>query len=277
MTVAAESAGIASSKVPVWQTVKTGYRDTFGNPAVFAAAAALPFLLTVGLVIGLAEAGAGPMTFLIEAPVSVVLTVCFELVWLRFLLLGPKGRRPAFLPEANRRFRVFLGYTLLLALLTVAGSALIALPAYRTESSLEDTPYLIYALGLAIYVVGIYFYLRLGFVLLFVAVDAPQRLGESWRLTRGNGMWLLLIILLSLLPLLTIPFIAGIAIVLAFPESSAQVESGSLTGWALWLDVFFTQLMLFCFYGVSSAALVQAFCHLSGWSRQRDELYQRFE
>lgn len=277
MTAVTDSASVSLSKVPVWQAVKTGFRDSFGNPTVFAAAAVLPLLLTVALVIGLAEAGAGDKGFLIEAPVSLLLACCFELVWLRFLLLGPQGRRLTFLPEANRRFRIFLGYTLLLALLTVAGIMLAALPAYGLSNALEGTPYLIYGLVVVLYVVGVYFYLRLGFVLFFVAVDAPQRLSDSWRLTRGNGIRLLFILLLSLLPLLTIPFVAGIAIVLAFPESSAQVETGNLTGWALWLDVFFTQLMMFCFYGVSSAALVQAFCHLSGWSRERDELYQRFE
>jgi len=208
---------------------------------------------------------------------SLLLTISFEVVWLRFLLLGPEGRSTRFLPAVNRRLLVFLGYTLLLALLTVAGPVLAALPAYSLNTGLEGTPYLVYGLGAAMYILGVYFYLRLGFVLLFVAVDAPQRLGDSWRLTRGNGIRLLLILVLSLLPLLAIPFVAGIAIVLAFPESSAQVETGGLTGWALWLDVFFTQLMLFCFYGVSAAALAQAFCHLSGWSRQRDELYQRFE
>jgi hypothetical protein len=43
---AIELASLPRSKVPVWQTVKAAYRDTFGKPRALLTAAALPFVLS---------------------------------------------------------------------------------------------------------------------------------------------------------------------------------------------------------------------------------------
>lgn len=269
---ALETEANAGTKLPIWQTVKAGYRDTFGNFGAFLRAACIPFVLTLGLALALPEDG-GPAASILGAVLATVFAVLFELTWYRFLLLGP-GTGSPLLPRFDRTLWVFFGYTLLLMLPIAPAEGLFLLLGSREETG----PAALYVIAGVLYLLGVYLSLRIGFSRLWIAVGATGRFGDSWRRTRKNGLRLLLAVGLLSLPLFVVVAAAGTLIVVFSPETAAQIEeSGKFEGWPRWADIVITQAGLFFFYGISCGALVRAFCVLTGWVSNREELLERFE
>jgi hypothetical protein len=269
---AIDSALQSPAKVPVWRTAVTSYRETFDNFGAFLTAAALPCLLTLALGLFLPESsevpGAGFMRFLLEN----LFVAAFELAWFRLLLLQTPEARPRLLPRPHRRLLPYLGYTLLLLLLHLPYVVFI----YKPEN-LVDAPVFTYVLIGVLYLAAVYFNLRFVFVYLWIAVDAEGRLGASWRATRKNGLRLVIVVLAVGIPLLLVLIAGGTLLVVLFPEYAIEAEAGTADGWLAWVDMTLTQILLFAYYGVSGAALTQAFCILTGWVSNRGELLERFE
>ena len=128
-----------------------------------------------------------------------------------------------------------------------------------------------------LYLLGLYVMIRLGFVLPWVAIDAPERLAASWRATRGNGLRIIATGVMAGLPLLALLFIAGILLVLTFPESTVQLQTGQLSSRLFWIDFAITQILSFSYYAVSTAALAEAFCQRTGWVSDRQDILERFD
>ncbi|MFN4764777.1 hypothetical protein ACKGJN_16735, partial [Gillisia sp. Q332] len=114
-----ENAEAVVPKLPIWQTTKAAYRDTFGNLGVVATAAAVPFGLSVLVDIALPEDAAGAALAVIRLFLTTAVVALFEIAWLRRLLLEESTARPGLVPPIGRRFRVFVGYSLLLTVLYV--------------------------------------------------------------------------------------------------------------------------------------------------------------
>ncbi|WP_299623153.1 hypothetical protein [Pelagibius sp.] len=264
--------------LPIWQIVKASYRDTFRHSRAFATAAALPFLISV--ILAALTTGAiedQDQVLVVRIIPDSILVALFEIAWLRFLLLDTDAARPSFLPRPGARILPYVGYALFLLLLSV--------PSYVTFLAFEQladvrTPdwWVFLAATLLLYVVGIYFSLRFGFVYLWIAVDAPERLGASWRRTRGNGLRLLLILFIVAAPpfLLTLSSVPLLAVL--SPESAARLDNNSATGLLLWTNIAVEELINYVLYGLSATAMVHAFRHLTGWISDRDRtILERFE
>jgi hypothetical protein len=249
-----------------------GYRETFSNLGAFATAAMVPCLLIVALGYFLPEDSVVPGAALFSFLLENFFVVFFELAWFRFLLLRSAETRPRPLPRLDRRLMPYLGYTLVLLLFHLPYVLFI----YKPER-LADAPVLTYVVIGLLYLSAVYLNLRFIFVFLWIASDGPGRLRASWRATRKNGLRLLIITLATGVPLLLVLAVAGTLLVVLFPEYALDSEAGEAEGWVHWIDVAITQILLFINYGVSGAALAQAFCLLTGWVSNRGELLERFE
>lgn len=265
--------GVASlprMKVPIWRTTKAAYRDTFGNLGALVTAAAVPFALSLLIDLALPEqqGGAG----LLRLFLSTLVVALFELAWLRHLLLGREAR-PRLVPRLDRRLRTFIGYSLLLTLLTV--------PALLLQTVLEETslpvPEILIVAVVILYAVGSYLWVRFGFVFLWIALDARERLGDSWRSTRSNGLRILIVLILVGLPLLLPLFGFGFFVGVVSPELGAQIENSTLEGAPLWVLLVAGNALLYLYYALSCAVVVGAFGVITGWLRHRNELLERFE
>ena len=259
-------------KLPIWQTVKAAYRDSFGNPSALLTAAAIPFVLSLLLDTAMpAEAGdlGSDILRLVLDSVAVAL---FEITWFRHLMLGGDAGRPGPLPAIDRRLRLFLCYTLLLSLLFVPN----LLVEKLVGPAVQLAPHLLVP-AVFLLAASSYLFVRFAFVSLWIAVDAPERLGESWRYTRRNGLRILVAVVLVAVPILLPLFGLGIVLAIVAPELAARLESGSLDGGALWLHKAGSNILLYLYYALSCAALVRAFGLLTGWLGDRRALLERFD
>ena len=263
-------------RLPVWRIVKACYRDTFRHGHALAKAAAVPLLISVAVAALATGAIADENQLLIVRSIpDIVLIAFFEIAWLRLLLLDRDEAAPGFLPRPGARIFPYVGYALLLSLFYAP-----AVFAFLTSEAVSQTEaawiYWLVA-ALVLYVVGIYFSLRLGFVYLWIAVDAPERLDASWRRTRGNGLRLLLILFIVATPIVFLAFASLPLLATLSPESAFRLETNSATGVLLWTSVAVEQFITFLVYGLSAAAMVRAFSHLAGWSLDRREILERFD
>lgn len=268
---AIELSSHSQSKVPFWRTVKAAYRDTFGKLLTLLPAAALPFALSVLVEVLLPEQLGSGMAVL-RVFLNALIVAIFELVWLRYLLLGREAS-PRLLPPPDRRLARFVGYSLLLTLLVLPAmfmQAVLAQPAL-------EAPHVIGAMTIVLYVVGSYFWVRFAFVFPSIALDAPERLGPAWRATRRNGLRILVAIVLVGMPLL-LPLLAfGALLSIVAPDMATALEEGRIEGALWWILLAGSQVLLFLYYALSTAVLARAFCALTGWTVNRSELLERFE
>lgn len=268
-----ESEEAAILKLPIWQTTKTAYRDTFGNMGVVATAAAVPFGLSVLLDIVLPEESAGAALTIIRLFLPTTFAALFEIAWLRRLLLEGSTARPRLVPPIGRRFGVFVGYSLLLTVLFVPALFFKIVLVETAEASPVTFGIFVFVL----YIAASYLSVRFGLVAPWIALDAPQRLGESWRRTQRNGLRILISYCLTALPLVLLLAVFGVIIAAVSPELAAQFEDGAFDGSAYWFVVIGGNAMLYLYYALSCAVLAHAFCTLTGWQRGRRELLERFE
>lgn len=268
MTVETNLEAAPTPRIPIWQTVKAGYRNAFGNFRVLLTAAALPIVISALLEATIPEESA----WLRILP-SFAAIALFEIVWLRFLLLPSPDTRPGFLPNPGRRFWPFFGYYLLLLLPY--------LPALFFQHFAEKhdgpVPVLSIALIAVLYALGIYLGARFSFAFLWIATDAPQRLGASWRTTRKNGLRLIIALCLVAVPPLLLLFGIGALATIFAPEIAAQIEAGEFEGWVFWAVLLVGNVLLYLYYAVTCTVLVHAFSVLTGWNAVPQEILERFE
>lgn len=268
---ALEIAAHPRRNVPVWQTMKAAYRDTFGKLGALLPAAALPFALSFLVeVIPLEQQSIS--TGFLRALLNTLAVAIFELVWLRYLLLGREAS-PRLVPPVDRRTSRFVGYALLLTLFTLPA---MVLQAVLTETS-REVPHLLAGVTVILYVVGGYLVVRFGLVFPWIALDLPERLGASWRVTRANGLRILIATVLVGLPLLLPLFAFGAVLGIVAPDLGAALMEETIEGAMWWGLLVAGQVLLYLYYALSSAVLAHAFCVLTGWTSNRSALLERFE
>lgn len=259
-------------KLPIWQTVKAAYRDSFGNLGALLIAAAIPFVLSLLLDVAMpAEASSFGLT-LGQTVASILIASLFELAWLRFLLLGPATARPALLTGLGRRLPLFLGYTLILFLFFLPNMLLFQGVGSDSASTLG----MIIA-AVLLYVLATYLWARFTFALLWIAVDAPQRLGDSWRTTAGNGIRMLVALVLVGIPLmLTVVVLTHLATAV-FDNERSQFDAGTFQDWTLWALHGAGNVLLYLYYAFTCSVLTCAFSVCTGWRGDRRALLERFD
>ena len=265
----------ARRRLPIWQTAKGAYRDTFANIPALAIAGALPCLMSILLDFAVAdEADELPLQVL-RLTITSVIGGLFECVWLRTLLLESSDAPARPLPPLNLRFARYIGYGLLF---TFPFGLMMVLRQVTGGTPTQHALALALGATFAItYVILIFLYLRLSFVFCWIVTDFRATLMDSWRCTRGNGVRLLVAYLLVSMPLLALPFAFGIIIAMISPDFAQQFGSGTLEQDTRWYLLIGGNIGVYLYYGVEAAFGARAFCTLTGWQSDRRELLERFE
>lgn len=200
----------------------------------------------------------------------------FAVSWHRLLLLGPTSGKPAILPAWRRRHWLFLGYTVLLcvlSLLALAPLALIVIGANKfsavAQGQIQDqgTPWLAIGLltaGIIGYIVGLASFMRFPLVLPARAVDERFGLRHAWRLGRGQGWRLLITFMLTMLVMTLLVSIAAIPLALALYVPAALIwglteQANTFVGTLINVFLAYPATALFI------AVLSIAFRTVSGW------------
>lgn len=305
MTVQETTASLPSLGIAA--TVSDAYSAVFGQVWLLCKAAALPFVLS--LVIG--GIGAVILETHLALDIGIQLlgllpVVIFGIAWSRIVLIGPQsGAIPR--PLLGRRTWIYFGYTLVQFMLIIlpmialafvaAGTAFLESsisPAFDLESSaafdLESSAarvFLMVPVTFAVYLILLYFLIRLALVFPAVALDQKLGLSGSWRLTRGNGLKLYLAMILVIIPVVVATMIGG-ALLSSFlfvgldqPHASLVGPGGGFDWMTLALiaapATVFSVLVQYVTFGLIVAAFAKAYAHLSGWGGPREEVLQRFE
>ncbi len=277
------------AQLPIWATVKATYRSVLAeNLGRLPKAAFAPFLLSLALILVFAllfpgqfepatvgeEPHAG-LADLVRALLGLVPYVIFAVTWHRLVLLGDA---PSWLPSWRRRHWRFLGYSLVLfglaylLLLALGLAGTVALWALGSGPSGEEASVpmavLSAAAALLLGLVVAWTVLRLSFVFPAAAVDEGYGLGDSWRQTRGQGLRLVAILVLIVLPvyaaLILLTGLIGLAIGLI-----ARVSDGAASE-AVGLAIFLVSASVGIVLGYIALALgvtfiSTAFRTCSGW------------
>lgn len=284
MTATTDSEAVVLLKVPVWKTIKGACRDTLANLGALIAIAVLPILASILLesaASAIQDSGLGDVAGVIVAVLRVALDLLvvalFELAWLRFLLFSSSKAGPRDLLRPGWRLLPFFGYGLVLFIPF--------LPALLLQHGAANhdgpVPAVTIALVVFAYLLGGYFSFRLSFVLLWVAGDAPGRLIASWRATRKNGLRILVATCLIAIPLailvILLSLTVGVALAFVDPELALQLENDTTEGWPFVVTLLIGSVIVFTFYALTCATLYNAFSFLTGWTRNRKEIFERFE
>ncbi len=277
--------------LPIWSSVAAVFRTVLiENLGYFPRAVLAPMLLSLLLLLlqvrfgtPLATEGEPPATasladFLLSLAGTVPYVV-FAVAWHRLVLLGPSQGLPAYQPSWRKRHFHFLGYLLLLGLfaglfLLFLGLALsFLLPGLSPEATPSAGQELLglTALIAVLLLVG-WFTLRLSFVLPARALDEAYKLSDSWRQTRGQGLRLLVVLLVvqlviaipSVIIVVLIGTSTGVMSVISQMGSGRELEAGILlVGILPVLILGFLASYLATALGVT--VLSQAFKTCSGW------------
>ncbi len=195
----------ALRKLAVLQTLSEAYGRVLTNLPLLARAALVPFLLSLALLAAsFAAAESPPLTTLIMVLGFVPYTI-FGVAWHRVTLLGPAAGAPPLVPAWRQRHSRFLGY---LVAVTVIGYGVAVMVLSITftlvRPGAEVTPRAWSAVLVAGALILAYVTMRLSFVFPAVAVDEAYRLKHAWAHTKGQGLRLLGVLLLSAIPMLAL-------------------------------------------------------------------------
>ncbi|NIA67988.1 hypothetical protein HBA54_05230 [Pelagibius litoralis] len=267
------------TKLPIWQTAKAGYSETYRNLRAFLTAAALPFALSLLLAATFADAPEGQGFTILHSALDILIVALFELAWYRHLMLQSAETRPRLLPRPGARLLAYLGYAWLLGLAFIP-----AMLTLEQPTGTEDTASTAHGMLLAqmaavilLYIFALYLNVRLGFAFLWIAIDETGRLGESWRSTKDNGLRLLAVVMIVAAPFLGIAVIGSVVTATMFPDVLTQLETPEAGGGPFWFGLVAEQTLIYIFYAVGSAAFVHAFSNLTGWSLNQKKILERFD
>lgn len=280
-------------------TFGAAFSTVFGRFWSFIKAALLPLVASVALgIIGFAAVLGAPVLVLPLQIISLLPIAILGIACCRLALIGRKaGAVPR--PLLGRRTWVYFGYSLLFALLlwlpliavgiAFFGSAAVSLMSDPEAVNAEGLG----ALGLAIlllfpvYLIYLYFILRLSLVFPAVAVDEKLGMRGSWRLTRGStgfklyGVFVVLAIVL-LIGTIIVLMLANMLSALFWlaPGSLPQVAGDSALITLILTQaptMVLTLLLEYLGFATMIAALASAYAQLSGWGAPRQEILERFE
>ena len=200
----------------------------------------------------------------------------FAVAWHRVILLGPEAARPSLRPSWQGRHWRYLGYFLLITLISYAfllpifGGAVLAVMSGRGE----DYAALLMALAMTWGPVSVlffipYVFMRLSLTLGAVSVDERCRLRDSWRQTRGQGLRLYASAALVAIPMFVFMGIfsrAVPAIVFAIsPELATRPAMEALDS-ALLLFSFAIWMVSFIGLALIATLISHAFRSITGWA-----------
>ncbi|WP_422369021.1 hypothetical protein [Pelagibius sp.] len=215
----------------------------------------------------------------------------------RLMLIGRQaGAVPR--PLLGRRTLIYFGYILLfavalalpgftIAIVILGGSALSMSTGFETRAATMLSHFgILVPLLFFFYLIYMYFVTRFSLVFPAVATDQKLGLGGAWRITRGSGLKLyLVLVVITVLSLVTVIIITLIMNSLtavffggfsALPSNPAEVT---------WVTIVLTSApsavigLLSEYLGLALiiAAITSAYAQLSGWGGPREEVLQRFE
>ena len=277
------------TQLPIWATVKATFRSVLvENLGRLPKAAFAPFVISLALILVFAllfpgqfepaavgqEPHAG-LADVVSALLGLVPYVIFAVTWHRLVLLDDP---PRWLPSWRRRHWRFLGYSLVLFLLAYLLLIVLGLVGTATLWALGGGPsgeemsgpmaFLSAAAALLLGLIVAWTVLRLSFVFPAAAVDEGYGLGDSWRQTRGQGLRLIAIVVLIMVPvyaaLIVLTGLIGFAIGLI-----AEFSGGAASE-AVGLAVFLVSASVGIVLGYVALALgvtmiSTAFRTCSGW------------
>ncbi len=201
----------AAHQLRIGATFSESHSLVFNRLDSLLKAAAIPYLMTMVLTVFSAMAQSNPGLVLLTTILLVVPYTLFGVAWHRLTLLGPGAGAPRLTPIWKRQHWRFLGYALAV---TVIGSgllmglallgALIALPMSMSGRFASDSPgslFLIVAAAVIAALGFVYLLIRFSFVFPAVAVGEAYGLRHAWTHTRGQGLRLVGLMILTALPI----------------------------------------------------------------------------
>jgi len=174
----------------------------------------------------------------------------FTVNWYRLSLLGPAGAVPGLGLSWDGRKTRFL---LVNVLLFLGIGAVLAIPAMIVGSLFQQSlPG--YAATMAVLLIGLYLWLRLGLVLPAITVDYPYRMTQSWSDTAGYGFAYLGAALAAVLP-----------IVIAQQIFFAVVMGTGLIDAAPYAVAFLGSIPTYLWSAAAATLVALVFRRLTGW------------
>lgn len=248
---------MATPTLPVLESVASAYRVVWDLIAYLPTAAALPFLLSLLLSLPAVMAPENQAMGMVLGLLEVAPYTLFAVSWHRLVMLGPEAAPPSLvLAWAQRHWR-FLGYTLLFALAGAVAAAVVL----GTAAALIARPEAGQLILVLLVIIFAYLLTRVCLVLPAAALDEDYHLRHAWMHTRDQGLRLLTILVLAMVPVvLVMMLIAGLL------SASAPVAAGGTPSTGRFLTAQFT-LAAFGYVGtaLSITVISQAFRQLAGW------------
>lgn len=279
-------------------TFRAAFRTVFGQIGPVAKVAALPFLLSLALLVldfsfraaitvgALPLAPDGGLALLAGLVLGLLALLPFAFLGIaltRFdLLAAQSGLLPT--PVLGARTLGYAGYLLLLLVILVllaAAGAFGGVALLQLAGLAQGAPLIVS--GIAGFCLVLYLLLRLSLVLPAVAVDRKLGLIGSWRLTAGSSMRLLAIFLVLALAM-AVGGIVGSGGVLHIGTPKLVIPEGTVAG-SDWGPIVLANLpgglwnlaVNFILFAMACGALASAYAQLSGWDGPREDILERFE
>ena len=250
----------AVRKLPVFRTVAEANAMVFGNLPSLAKAAALPFVMSLGISFMAQGSPFSPAWSLMLSLLGLIPDTYFGVAWHRYVLLGAQRATPTTLPPLAPRHWRFLGYAVVMLLITgLPGLGLRSAvqPLYEVQG--QPTPELVAEVSsnllpfLALLIFAFVLMLRLYFVFPAVAVDERYGLADSWRHTRGQALRLFLGQLVLVLPVALVTYVLAVALTGGAPEEPSLVA------------LIATMMLFYVGMGLVFAFISIAFRECTGW------------
>ncbi len=250
----------ALRKLPVFQTVAEANAMVFGSLPSLAKAAALPFVMSLGISFMAQGTPFSPAWSLMLGLLGLIPDTYFGVAWHRYVLLGAKRAAPTTLPPIAPRHWRFLGYAVVMLMITgLPGLGLRSAvqPLYEVQG--QPAPELVTEVFgnmlpfLALLIFAFVLMLRLYFVFPAVAVDERYGLADSWRHTRGQALRLLLGQLILVIPVAIVIYMAAGAL------------TGGTPGEPSLAALIVTMMLFYVGMGLVFAFISIAFRECTGW------------
>lgn len=273
----------AIRKLRIGATFAEAYSLVFSRLDLVLKAAAVPYLITMGLAVLSLKTQSDPNPWLgvLVAILGFLPYTLFGVAWHRLTLLGPNGGTPHAAPSWNRRHWRFLGYAVAVTAIgygLILGvtllSVLFALPMSGSGVFASESPALYLFISVAAVIGGggfLYLMARYSFVFPAVAVDEAYGLGDTWNHTRGQGFRLLGLLILTTLPALAVSWILGMILGLFMAGGVNMMTGATAEGF---VEENFIQLVIFnaitnvpgyLFFAAMISAISIAFRRCTGW------------